>query len=361
MSPLKFNFRIVFSSLWLVSFFYSTVAFPSDGFQFKTWFQVNPFGQDVAGFGFDAPVDSQHLPAFGFSADPFQAAGEIHFYRWELLSKQELLHVTIPPGTPPTRSTVRSVAISRDNKFALIASDRMDVIWFDISRGEEVARYSGHRTESHQAAISLDNKYKAIVGSNNWIWIWGEALDTPVARIAEANGSVKIEFTEDEKIIRVYGVNSIKDWNWETGQLIKITHYSTEIGKLTGPSGLSLSPDKSYLVGKYRKYIGSSETDTESIIALDTATGMKRWDFDIPSPDSFGHPDFFWSAEVTPNGKCVVASASSTLYALNPSNGQVLAKSAVRVGAFYITFDPSGQYLIYPDGVEVYELPDVCR
>ena len=59
-------FRIV---LFFVFSLTSAAGFASTDFEFVSWFQVQPFGQEMTQVGFDRPVQSQSLPAFGFASD----------------------------------------------------------------------------------------------------------------------------------------------------------------------------------------------------------------------------------------------------------------------------------------------------
>ena len=347
-------FRIV---LFFVFSLTSAAGFASTDFEFVSWFQVQPFGQKMTQVGFDRPVQSQSMPAFGFASDQFDPTGNVYFYRWDLWNGTELEKVTIPPTSGIDRVRVYHVALTPDNKQALLASNNMEAILFDVEAGREISRYSGHRSESVYGAISPSTRYKAVATINSRIWVWqDDQRDIPAGVFMSPGRVESFEFLDTESLIRVYQPGRVQVWNWQTGVLINNVDYALHLDRfVNGPFGLSVSPDRAMIIGVKQTEVPSSP-DLNEVIAVRANTGEVAWRFNR-TEDQWAA----WSAVHTPNGKCVVVSFSSDLYALDPTNGHVLAKTSVRVGSFSLAIDPSEKYLIYPEGVEIYELPDACK
>lgn len=332
----------------------------STPFKFISWFHVQPFGHKMTRVGFEGVPKEGSMPAFGFTSFFADPSGIMYFYRLNLWDGTPMLHVPIPPSENINRVTLWDVVFSTDQRFALLASDNMGLIWFDVVAGKEISRYSGHRSETFHAALSPDNKLKAATDKKGDVWIWDDALDQPTAFLPAPKTPEKIEFTETPDNVRLYMGNMIQEWNWRTGTLVKTVPFSIELDHfLNTPVGLAVSPDNSQILGMVEQ-VSTTTEKIGGIASLDTQTGAKKWEYAIPSENGIFSTSV-WGAIFTRNGKCVIASSNRKLFAINARTGARIVETSVRVGSFDLAIDPSGRYLIFPSGVELYELPSACR
>lgn len=349
--------RWTISGLMAASFMtISNHIWAADNFTMLSWFQVKPFGQKIGRLEFDTPPVGEALPAFGFSGDFADRAGELHFYRWDLKTGEQLLRVDMKPTWGFDQVPLNSVALTPDKRFALLASGMMEVIWFDVKEGKEVTRYSGHRTPSNAPAISPSLKYKAVSGRDFRVWIWGEQNDLPEGMLQLPSRPYKMEFLSDESVLRVYEPKFVQEWNWQTGKLLKTIEFAHDV------SGFHHNPDPVIVDHDLELIFARIENErSDTLVAMREHSGETLWQFKLP--ESAGFPsNSFWSVTVAHSKKCVIASTSNVFYVLNPQTGEVLREASDVVGSFYIVTDTTSRYLLTPSGnVEVYELPKICR
>jgi WD40 repeat protein len=342
----EFKFR------WLGVVLFATFASQiglADEFRHLNWFQIH-FCEKVNHLGFDAPQTASALPGYGFSGDQFNNSGLLHFYRWDLLTGAELLHVTMPPSEGINRVDLERVAV-RGNK-ALIASGNHDVILFDLPTARIERRLSGHRFETESAAFGAVTNRVAAVDVRNRIWVWGETDDRPETAVVVPASVMDFRFAENDTQLDVWSTDRRATYSIETGALLSHTDVTPSLSR----EHFAISADGERLAA----------TGAEKVTYVYNRTsGALLWQHEFPRdpnvPDPF--PDYVWGHAFSPNGRCLIVSLASKLIALDAATGEELTSQPLAAGHFYMSFTPDSRYLVSGGGcdINVYETPAVCR
>lgn len=355
LSPINGDHVNLYAQKWIAGLtFLVGFSITSFGEEFEqlNWFQIK-FCQSIKYIGFDQPSPAGKLLAFGFARDYSDKNGEIHFYRWDLLTGNEELHVPIPPSEGLEKLSLHSVTMSNDGKRALIASGNHEVILFDVVQAKVLKRYSWHRKETSHAAFSEYGSLIAASDVDGRVWFWGEDATKPKHILdAIGRGIVHIKFVDNDTKIDIAQRDRHTLYDIETGKLLNYKKINPTLHR----DIVSISSDGKYLVA----------TGEEKFSYLYDRQSMELlWSFEYPRNPSTppGFPEYIWGHAFSNNGKCVLGNDNHQLYTFDTETGDILTKQQINVGHRYMKFTPDDGYMISGGGcdVNVYKSPTICR
>lgn len=143
-----------------------------------------------------------------------------------------------------SRSHVRAVAITSDNRYVVTASGANLLFW-DLSAIKIAKRFKGHVKDIYQITLSADNKYAFTGDEAGVLKIWDIIADTEIRSInAHATPIITINQSSDGRYIMTGSHDGIKKiWDFQTGK--ELQHFKGKEFTLS-----ALSADGKQVIGE---------------------------------------------------------------------------------------------------------------
>ena len=231
--------------------------------------------------------------------------------------------------------TVYSVVFSPDGRYALSGSTDETLKLWEVSTGQEVRSFSGHRSGVRSVAFSPDGRYALSGSADNTLKLWEVSTGREIRTFEGHTNSVwSVAFSPDGRYVLSGSVdNTLKLWEVSTGQ--EIRSFSGHTGWVTS---VAFSPDGRYALCGSR----------DGILDLwKVSTGRKVRPFE-------GSGDWIKSVAFSPDGRYVLSGSWAGILKLwEVSTGQEIRSfdgHTDESGAFSdvesVAFSPDGRYAL---------------
>ena len=224
-----------------------------------------------------------------------------------------LLHPTLhPPGTPLIRTLeghsewIRGVAVSRDGRRAVSASDDKTLRVWDLETGRELRTLQGHSEPVSGVAVSSDGRRAVSASEDKTLKVWdletGRELRTLQGHSAWVTG-VAVS-PDGRRAVSASVDKTLKVWDLETGSELRALQ-----GHIFAVSGVAVSPDG-------RRAVSACWDNTLKVWDLESGRELRALE---------GHTGWVSSVAVSSDGRhAVSASWDNTLKVWDLETGREL-------------------------------------
>jgi WD40 repeat protein len=230
-------------------------------------------------------------------------------------------------------TSIYSVAISPDGKYALTGSQDGSAREWEVSTGKEVRRFDGHTGGIASVAFSPDGRYVLTGGNDQTVRMWDAANGAQLRLLARTADSVSsVAFSPDGTYVLAAGGRTAQLWDAGSGQLVR-----SFIGHDDFVSAAVFSRDGEYvLTGSY----------DNTARLWDAGTGEAIRTFSVSDTGFFGR--HVTSVAFSPDGRYVAAGSDDrSAHLWDAVSGLPICSfsgHAATVNA--VAFSPDGQYLV---------------
>jgi WD40 repeat protein len=171
---------------------------------------------------------------------------------WDLAKGEQVLRLT-----GHTTPEVHAVVFLPGNRALSAGRDKTLRLW-DLGEGREIGQWAGHALDVFHLSVSADGRFVLSCGPENVAILWDVASGKPLHRLDVGGlGAPTGAFSADGRLAATLGNDGfVRVWETATGQELR------RIERGRGGEGVAFSPDGRFLLAARDKTLGMWETET---------------------------------------------------------------------------------------------------
>ena len=245
---------------------------------------------------------------------------------WDLASGERV--TALNQGNTVHRDTVGAVAISRDGTKALVGSDDVQLVLWDLATGREIRRLEGQHGALTSVAFSPDGHHAASAADEGLLLVWDLDSGAVLGRYDALLGHFRaVAFSPDGRtVIGGRSNGSLLAWDYASGADPRV---------LAGPAAsltkFALAPDGRQLV---------AGAEDGSISVWDLAAGKVE--------RRMAYPKAIYAVAVSPDGRLAASGAYDGVISLwRLADGAEVARGLGHLDTVRdVAFTPDGRQLV---------------